>query len=190
MAASGCVATVQISRHSDRIRDGLASYCVNAVTPTSISSNHRKERTQPCQIPSRATGPNRRLWRSRKGGSSKIRCNRADTARSFPRAQHATASQSSRRQGARSRRYRHVRFVLIAYEPSHRSNSTRCARTQLMHRTKQKGYSITSLAVASNIGGTVRPSILAVSALMTSSNLSDCTTGRSAGLEPLRMRPT
>ena len=34
-----------------------------------------------------------------------------------------------------------------------------------------------------------RPSILAVWALMTSSNLLDCTTGRSAGLAPLRMRP-
>ena len=42
---------------------------------------------------------------------------------------------------------------------------------------------------ASSVGGTVRPSIRAVSALMTSSNLVDCTTGRSAGLAPLRMRP-
>jgi len=38
-------------------------------------------------------------------------------------------------------------------------------------------------------GGTVRSSIVAVWALMTSSNLFDCTTGRSAGLAPLRMRP-
>ena len=37
--------------------------------------------------------------------------------------------------------------------------------------------------------GTVRPSILAVSALMTNSNLLDCMTGRSAGFLPLRMRP-
>src|SRR6266508_6627988 len=50
-------------------------------------------------------------------------------------------------------------------------------------------HSITSSAVASSVGGTVRPSILAVWALMTSSNLLDCTTGRSAGLAPLRMRP-
>jgi hypothetical protein len=35
----------------------------------------------------------------------------------------------------------------------------------------------------------VEPSILAVSALMTSSNLDACTTGKSAGLAPLRMRP-
>jgi hypothetical protein len=35
----------------------------------------------------------------------------------------------------------------------------------------------------------VRPSILAVWALMTNSNLVDCTTGKSAGFAPLRMRP-
>jgi hypothetical protein len=50
-------------------------------------------------------------------------------------------------------------------------------------------HSITSSARASSDGGTVRPSILAVWALMTSSNLLACTTGRSAGLAPLRMRP-
>src|SRR5262249_54064403 len=42
-------------------------------------------------------------------------------------------------------------------------------------------HSITSSARASSVGGTVTPSILAVSALMTSSNLVDCTAGRSAG---------
>ena len=47
----------------------------------------------------------------------------------------------------------------------------------------------TSSAVASSVGGTVRPSILAVPALITNSNLFGCTTGRSAGLAPLRMRP-
>src|SRR5712671_4237241 len=51
-------------------------------------------------------------------------------------------------------------------------------------------HSITSSAVASRDGGTLRPSILAVSALMTSSNFEDCTTGRSAGLAPLRILPT
>src|SRR6476659_10818083 len=50
-------------------------------------------------------------------------------------------------------------------------------------------YSITSSARASSVGGTVSPSILAVWALMTSSNLVDCTTGRSDGFAPLRMRP-
>jgi hypothetical protein len=51
-------------------------------------------------------------------------------------------------------------------------------------------HSITSSARASSVGGTVRPSALAVWWLMTSSNLLACTTGRSAGLAPLRMRPT
>ncbi len=49
-------------------------------------------------------------------------------------------------------------------------------------------YSITSSASASNVGGTVRPSERAVDRLMTRSNLFACTTGRSAGISPLRMR--
>src|SRR5689334_15860543 len=39
-------------------------------------------------------------------------------------------------------------------------------------------HSITSSARASNVGGTVRPSALAVCRLMTNSNLVDCKTGR------------
>jgi hypothetical protein len=50
-------------------------------------------------------------------------------------------------------------------------------------------HSITSSARASSVAGISRPSILAVTALMTNSNLLDCTTGRSAGLASLRMRP-
>jgi len=50
-------------------------------------------------------------------------------------------------------------------------------------------YSITSSAATSSLSGTVMPSILAVEALMTNSNLLDCTTGKSAGFAPLRMRP-
>src|SRR5262249_4790754 len=50
-------------------------------------------------------------------------------------------------------------------------------------------HSITSSARASRVGGTSRRSILAVGWLMTSSNLLACTTGRSAGFSPLRMRP-
>src|SRR5262249_25971898 len=52
-----------------------------------------------------------------------------------------------------------------------------------------RAYSITSSAMASSDGGTVRPSILAVSTLMASSSFDDCTTGSSSGLAPLRMRP-
>src|SRR5262245_20854840 len=50
-------------------------------------------------------------------------------------------------------------------------------------------HSITASASESSLSGTVSPSILAVEALMTSSNFDACTTGRSAGLAPLRMRP-
>src|SRR5215510_12348149 len=39
-------------------------------------------------------------------------------------------------------------------------------------------HSITSSAMLSSVGGTVRPNILAVWALMTNSNLLDCTTGK------------
>ena len=50
-------------------------------------------------------------------------------------------------------------------------------------------YSITSSASASSLSGIVKPSALAVFKLMTSSNFVDCTTGRSAGLAPLRICP-
>src|SRR3954467_5380607 len=50
-------------------------------------------------------------------------------------------------------------------------------------------HSITSSAMESTVGGTTRPSIRAVSALMTISSLVDCVTGRSAGVVPLRIRP-
>src|SRR6185312_4141952 len=51
-------------------------------------------------------------------------------------------------------------------------------------------YSITSSARVSSDGGTSRPSALAVSRLITSSNFVGCWTGRSAGLAPLRIRST
>src|SRR3954464_4161748 len=49
-------------------------------------------------------------------------------------------------------------------------------------------HSITSSARASRVGGTVRPSALAVLRLITSSNLVGCWTGKSAGLSPFKMR--
>src|SRR6516162_11474169 len=51
-------------------------------------------------------------------------------------------------------------------------------------------HSITSSAVASRVGATVRPSVLAVLRLMTNSNLLGCWTARSAVFSPLRMRST
>jgi len=49
-------------------------------------------------------------------------------------------------------------------------------------------HSITSSARASSVGGTLRPSALAVFRLITSSNFVGPWTGRSAGFSPLRMR--
>ena len=59
----------------------------------------------------------------------------------------------------------------------------------LMHRSEIYRYSITSSARASSVGGMSRPSALAVLRLITNSNLVDCTTGRSPGFSPLRIRP-
>ena len=50
-------------------------------------------------------------------------------------------------------------------------------------------HSITSSARIKSVGGIVNPSALAVFRLMTSSNLMLCSTGRSAGLAPLRIFP-
>src|SRR5262249_40090721 len=50
-------------------------------------------------------------------------------------------------------------------------------------------YSITSSAMLSNAEGTMRPSCFAVIRLMTNWNLVGRTTGISAGLAPLMMRP-
>src|SRR5262249_12943965 len=50
------------------------------------------------------------------------------------------------------------------------------------------GLSITSPVRAESVGGPSIPSAFAVFRLMMSSNLVDCTTGRSAGFSPLRMR--
>src|SRR5262245_13214640 len=51
-------------------------------------------------------------------------------------------------------------------------------------------YSSTSSARARSVGGTSRPSVLAVFRLMSSSYLFGFCTGRSAGFSPLRMRST
>src|SRR5262249_36296522 len=48
-------------------------------------------------------------------------------------------------------------------------------------------YSITSSARASTVGGIARPSAFAALRLMTNRYLEACSTGRSAGLAPLRI---
>jgi len=55
---------------------------------------------------------------------------------------------------------------------------------------KRTSYSITSVACATSVVGTVMPSALAVLRFITSSNLVGCCTGRSAGFAPSRILAT
>src|SRR5262249_38685544 len=81
-------------------------------------------------------------------------------------------------------------------EPDHRHRRLLRARRERPRRraAEQRDevaavHSITSSAMASTPGGTVRPSVLAVFKLITNSNLVGWTTGKSAGFSPLRIRP-
>src|SRR5262249_48988234 len=65
-----------------------------------------------------------------------------------------------------------------------------CCRAAEERYERAAFHSITSSARASSVGGISIPNMRAVCTLMTSSNLADCSTGKSAGLAPLRMRPT
>src|SRR5262245_34191639 len=78
-----------------------------------------------------------------------------------------------------------------------RCNNQQCRERPRSRRTAEQRdelasshHSITRSAIASRPGGNVIPSALAVLRLMTNSNLVGCRTGRSAGLAPLRIRPT
>jgi hypothetical protein len=64
-----------------------------------------------------------------------------------------------------------VRYAPDTDVLKHGSETMRWARSRLMQRTKLHPYSITSSARPSSVGGTVRPSTLAVLRLITSSNL-------------------
>jgi hypothetical protein len=72
----------------------------------------------------------------------------------------------------------------VLLRESHLSVVIRCTRNEL-----PPFHSITSSASANKVGGRFRPSALAVFRLMTNSNFAGCTTGRSAGFSPFRMRP-
>src|SRR5262245_40424973 len=96
----------------------------------------------------------------------------------------------------RSQEVRVVAGRPAAEEPNHRH---RCLLRTRRERPRRRAseqrdelaapdHSITSSAMATSDGGTERPSMRAVSALMTNSSLFNWTTGRS--LAPLRMRPT
>jgi hypothetical protein len=72
-------------------------------------------------------------------------------------------------------------------EQSLKTRGQRC----WVHKTcRSVFHSITSSAIACSVSGTVRPSVLAVLRLMISSIFVARRTGRSAGLSPLRTRPT
>src|SRR6516225_7820543 len=86
--------------------------------------------------------------------------------------------------GTKKSNHRHRRLLRDRHQrPSRRS-------AQKRDELAATNHSITWSAIASNDGGTVRPSVLAVCRLMISSNLVGRMTRRSAGFSPLRMRPT
>ena len=58
------------------------------------------------------------------------------------------------------------------------------------HSLSAHCHLITLSALASTFGGIVRPICLAVFRLITNSNFVGCSTGRSAGLAPLRILST
>jgi len=63
-------------------------------------------------------------------------------------------------------------------------------RSTILCRSPTPGYWITSVAWKRNVGGSVRPMAWAVFRLMTNSNCIGCSTGRSAGVAPLRILST
>jgi len=69
------------------------------------------------------------------------------------------------------------------------ANLSLSANSDNMHRSKSSRYSITSSARPSSGNEIVKPSERAVLRLSTNSIFVDCTTGRSAGFSPLRIRP-
>src|SRR5262245_28653071 len=80
-----------------------------------------------------------------------------------------------------------ARFTRYAPESDRKADIAGCPLCAIScreHMQQRMRYSITSSARASSEGGTVRPSIRAVSALITSSNLVACATGMSAGCFP------
>src|SRR5262249_18422658 len=83
-------------------------------------------------------------------------------------------------------------------EPNHRhrwllrahTKRPRCCCATEKRDELPSPHSITSSARASSVGGTSKPSDLAVLRLITSSYFVGACTGRSAGFSPLRMRST
>jgi hypothetical protein len=73
---------------------------------------------------------------------------------------------------------------------AHRERPRGCPAAKKHDESAATAHSITLSARNRNDSGIVRPSVLAVLRLMTSSYLDACSTGRSAGLTPLRILST
>jgi hypothetical protein len=101
-----------------------------------------------------------------------------------------TAERISRELGASVRLALYIRFAPIATELMRCRELTRCARTGCEQSQQRGSYSITASARAMSIGGTSRPSALALRRLMINSKCVGCSTGRSEGLLPLRILST
>jgi hypothetical protein len=78
----------------------------------------------------------------------------------------------------------------IPTELMRRNELPLCARTGCEQSQQRGSYSITASARAMSIGGTSRPSALALRRLMINSKCVGCSTGRSEGLLPLRILST
>src|SRR5262249_56023025 len=106
-----------------------------------------------------------------------------------PIAKHAqTVAKRIRPFRAEHTNHRHGRLLRACRErPKTRRHGRRAAEQRYELAAL---HSITSSARASSIGGASRPSAFAVLTLRASSNFVGCSTGRSAGFSPLRMRPT
>ena len=79
------------------------------------------------------------------------------------------------------------RTIAIEYRWSE-GRAERAAQSAAEQRDERAPvHSITSSARASSVGGMVRPSAFAVLRLIASSNLTGCSTGRSAGLVPCKI---
>src|SRR5262249_18066764 len=87
---------------------------------------------------------------------------------------------------------RHPMFAMppIATESEQRSETTRCANSGLMRCSKWTPYSITSSARTTTESGIDNPIAFAVLRLRTMSNFVACSTGRSAGFAPWKIRST
>jgi hypothetical protein len=103
----------------------------------------------------------------------------------------AADSGSEARADAGSRRLHAV--VRLVMPPPHDADTMVVlpfARSLPPCNSSAQAYLITSSASRSREGGIVIPSALAVLRLMTSSNFTGCSTGRSAGFVPLRILST